>query len=182
MIRQVNLLPPALKNEHKLAVVKKSLMLTLGPVLIFVVVCHFLLILGVSWLAAVAQQPTEFKEAPEISRVRQQILAVSKDVNAFFKEQKPLADFAAQQYPELNILKQLGEMTGHKVWLSGLIFDIKKGTLEFQGSSFNTRLVSEFMLGLRNLSYFSKVDLVSMGKAAQGKDKEVSFTISCQLK
>ncbi len=73
----------------------------------------------------------------------------------------------------------MGKITTHKVWLTRLSLDNSNGICQMDGKSFNTRLVSEFMLEFKKIPYFENVALISMEK---GPDEKVDFKITCKFK
>jgi len=180
-MRQVNLLPEELQKAQSLKIIGSSLLFNIGAVVIFVVLINSLLSFWITNLETVALQPLALKENNEITQIRAKISEIEKETGMIFKKNRDIMEVFARNSSFSHLLKVIGNVTSDKVWLTSLTFVMKDRRCKMDGLSFNTRLVSEFMLELKKISYFKNVELLSMEKEGRGI-KEVAFTIECELK
>ena len=122
------------------------------------------------------------REPPEISRLRKEIARSELEMQRFIDKNRVALDISSKYIPCPYILKTIGDITLDMVWLTGLSVDSENGTCQIDGRSFNTKLVSEFMLELKKLPYFRSVELPSMEKGTEPERKEIEFKITCKFK
>ncbi len=180
-MRQINLLPEKLQKAEKARNIKTSIMFTVLPVLFGICIIHFFLSAKVSVLREMVDQPLMLKDTTEVRPIRRQVIRLNNDISKFINQNSDIVGIYSKYFFSTNTLRIIGSVSTNKVWLKALSLDIQEGTCLIEGKSFNTRLVSEFMLELKRLAYFEKVELISMGKESQSEESEIDFKIVCQL-
>jgi len=180
-MRQINLLPERLKKQEEWRIVRNSFLLTVGLSVAFVLLVHFGLNFCVKNLEDIATKPLALKETDEISQLKDKIDAVETKMKELVMANKEIIEVFAKNSSLSYLLKVIGNATADKVWLTDLSFHYDKKICQMKGLSFNTRLISEFMLELKALAYFENVTLVSMEKSREGS-RETAFIIRCLLR
>ncbi len=178
-MRQINLLPVSLQQAQNKKKITYSFLITLGPTIFAIVVIHFLIVVFVSNLESKVKHPAANVDTTQFVALREAIQKKSDDVQKYVDEFRVIIDSYMDNYLSENILTVIGNISYHKVWFTHLELNNKNKTCEIQGKSFNTRLVSEFMLGVKKAPFFDNVTLISMEK---GQDEKVNFKIVCVLK
>lgn len=181
-MRQINLLPDNLKNKEKLRFLKKSLLCTVGVSLLVMVLVHFILILRVGSLEKALSNPAIYGGSEVIKKLQKDIDIVIKDTRRDMKRSQYFAELLDKNLMFSSVLQNISNIASDKVWFKRVKIVVDGKNFEIEGKSFNTRLVSEFMLDLRKLAYFKNVDLITMEKNDDGVKKEIDFKIACKLK
>ncbi len=178
-MRQINLLPESLQKAQYKSLVIRSAMLTFGSTLAFIILIHAGLAVMVGNLESKIQNPPPNIDTIEFAQMRQQIQDKSNNIQKYFSQYGAVIDAYGDNYFSVDIMKVIGTISQHKVWFTRLNLNNKKRTCEIEGKSYNTRLVSEFMLGIKKTPFFENVALISMEK---GQDEKVDFKLECSLK
>ena len=180
-MRQVNLLPANIQEAEKKRALMNSILITAGLSLLVLFFIHLLLVARVSKLQRLAQRPVTFQDTEETSLLRQQKEELNKHIEGFIQDNKVSLEVLMEQFSYANILKVIGDAAAGKVWLRAIDIDSQKGKCEIKGRTFNTRLVSEFMLELKKFSCFKTVNVSSMEKDKGEGTKELGFTVDLTL-
>ncbi|MBL7170475.1 MAG: PilN domain-containing protein [Candidatus Omnitrophica bacterium] len=181
-MRQINLLPEKVHRAEERRSIRKSLITAVSLTSLVVLSIHLLSAGRVERLEKIARQLTSIKVPPEISQLRGKIARLKVERQTFIDRNRVLLDILSKDLPYPYILKTIGNVTSDMVWLTGFSIDSRKGTCQIDGQSFNTSLVSEFMLELKKLPYFESVDLTSMERRTELQEKGVDFKITCKFK
>jgi len=179
-MRQVNLLPEELRKIQKIRVARNSALLTLLPVVLLVGVLFGLLSFWVGGLEKKTLKPQVSKDKLLSSQFSTEAKKVESEIRKVLDSDKDIIESFLRASSTSSILKVIGNTTADKVWLTKLSFDRKMKSFQISGHSFNTRLVSEFMLELRRLPVFKNVALISMEKGEKGAH-QAAFSIECKL-
>jgi len=181
-MRLVNLLPEENQKKEQWRMVRLSFGMTFLPLALGLILIHALLGLQLSAVEQALRQPKRQGESAQIAKLRQEISAVKAKGQKLVTTDKELIKYFVVQPASSRILKNIAQVADEKVWLTEFVLDSAKETCDIGGKSFNIRLVSEFMLGLKKLLYFEDVALVTMEEGAKDKDGEVTFKVTCRLK
>ena len=180
-MRQVNLLPEGLKKTANLKAERSALIVTGGIALAIFVFIHVILVIQIKGLEIAANQPLFFEEATQTGQLKG-LIESKKKIQKLVKKNRDVLEIFAKHSSSANILDTIGDITRDKVWLNRFLLDLNAGQCTIEGRSFNTRLVSEFMLELKKLPCFENVELVSMDKGTKKGDEEIDFEIICKIK
>lgn len=178
-MRQINLLPETLQKAQAQSRITKSLLITLGPAVLAMALIHVFFVFVLSYLEKQAKSPVVNVDSGGFEQLRDQIQQQKVGLEKYYGQYRAIIDPYTSNYFTRQILEKSGEMTHHKVWLTRINIDNMKRSCELEGKSYNTRLVSEFMLNIKRTSYFENVNLISIDKA---RDEKVNFKIVCVFK
>lgn len=181
-MRQVNLLPEENQKSETMRLIRNSLCKNFLPVIAGMIPIHFFLAFSLSDLERTVQIPQRYHETPRVLQIRQEIKNMKSKASGLFASNKDLVVNFLANLPSSQLLKKIGNVTSERVWLTNLALDMSKGMCEMNGRSFNIRLVSEFILELKRLPYFTSVELVTMEGNQKEKEGEINFKIVCKLK
>lgn len=181
-MRQINLLPEELQRSQGRRPIIKSVIAAVCLAVFAVLSIHLLLTATVGMLERIERELISTRELPEMSRLREEIARSKLDMRRFIDKNRVPLEILSENLPCPYILKTIGDVTLDLVWLTGFSVDSKNGTCQLDGRSFNTKLVSEFMLELKKVPYFKSVELSSMEKGGEPKKEEVEFKIVCKFK
>jgi Tfp pilus assembly protein PilN len=181
-MRQINLLPLEIQRAEQIRSIRNSIIVILAPVLAVLLGIHFLLTYAVQQTALRAAQPPEQIDTPEINQVRTALRSEELKMSQFVNSNKPMIQLITKDFSMTDILKVINTVIENKVWFTSLKVDTESKRCEIDGKSFNTRLVSEFMLELKRAAYFQDVELISMNISNNAANDEVDFKIICLLK
>ena len=178
-MRQINLLPEPLQKAQQKKMIVSSAMATVGSIVLVILVIHALLSLGMANLENQLNNPTTYKDTAEFVQLREKINAAREKVKAYLGQYSAVVEAYVNNSSTVDILRIAGTSSKHKVWFTKFVLSNKAKNCEIEGKSFNTRLVSEFMLNIKKTTFFETVDLISMEKSP---DDKVTFKIVCTLK
>ena len=181
-MRLVNLLPEEYQKKEQWRILRHSLCLTFLPLGLGLAVIHFLVVSQLAGMEQALRQPKHYSESVQTVKLRQEISAVKAKGQGLVSADKELIEYFVVQPASSRILKNIARVADEKVWLTEFGLDLARGTCDIGGKSFNIRLVSEFMLELKQLSYFAEVELVAMEEGAKEKGGEVTFKVTCRLR
>jgi len=181
-MRQVNLLPTDLQQAERIHFFKKAGLFLLSPTLILLIMGHLILQARLNYLQDLSKQPLALKETKETRELNEKKKEAKQQVRVFYDENKSILERFVKKFSVAHMLKFIGQIAKEKVWLLSLSLEVNKGECRIEGKSFNTRLVSEFMLELKRLPYFKNVELVSMNKGKGTEIKEIEFQVVCRLR
>jgi len=176
-MRQINLLPESLQQAEQMRLLRNVAVVICIVSLGAALVLHMLLSFGVNTTRANVDQSL-MAHQDEFVRIKQEIQNAKGQMKDLYSKEEVLILLLSKHLSNAHMLKVMGQLTGERVWLTGLNLDIQKSECELEGRSFSTRLVSEFMLELKRMPYFREVELINMDK---GKSTEVTFKILCHL-
>lgn len=176
-MRQINLLPQKIQQRQRLAILRNSFCLTILPTVIGMVFVHGVITGQLAMVEKVFRSPQAFQETAESRRIQQEMDSLKASATEFFVREKDLIELFVVNLPISEIAKDIGRSVSQKVWLTKLDVDMFKKTCTIDGQSYNTRLVSEFILELKKLAYFKKVQLITMGEEQKASTGEVDFKI-----
>ena len=180
-MRQVNLLPEELKRTARLRMTLNSLLVTAGASLAVLIFIHFLLAAQIKSLDFLANQPL-FLEGEDQTGQLKELVSSKKKIQQLVEKKRDVLEIFAKHSSSANILNAIAAITKDNVWMNKFLFDLNTDQCIIEGRSFNTRLVSEFMLELKKLPCFENVELVSMDKDTQKGAEEIDFEIICKIK
>lgn len=180
-MRQVNLLPEDIRKSEEIRKVRHSLVFTIGAPLLGIVVIHLLLVLLVHHLKTAASEPLGFQDTPQISAVREKIDQIQSSAGDFSRQHQSAVKIICRLRSPVGFLLRLGEAVREKVWLTDVQLDYGKKVCELTGRSFNTRLVSEFMLELKTMNAVENFELVSMEQKESSSTPEIEFKLKIHL-
>lgn len=178
-MRQINLLPESLQQAQNKKKILNSFFVTLIPTVFAVGAIHILTILFIANLEGQVKHPAANMDTMEFMALREEIQKKADDLQKYTADYGALINSYMDNYLSQDILRAIGAISHHKVWFTRFELNNKNRACEIQGKSFNTRLVSEFMLGVKKAPFFDNVTLISMEK---GQDEKVNFKIVCVLK
>lgn len=181
-MRQVNLLPEDIQKTERIKIIINSLLTTLVPVILGMALLHFLIVFRLHSLQRVVNQPYAQPELAQFQELRQEIGKIKSAAQGSFSRDRELIEYFVVNLPFSEILRNIGNIAQERVWLTGVTVDGQSNICEIEGRSFNTRLVSEFILNLKQYYFFQSVELLSMGEDKTGKEEETHFKIVCSLK
>ena len=178
-MRQINLLPEQMQKTEQQKILRNFFVVTLIPTLIIVCVIHGLLWWYLQSVKKTAtERSTDYSQINEFGDVKEKIDTLSAKIEDFYRAQKPVLASIAQQSFSPFLLKNFGDAASNRVWFKRLALDYDGKICRIEGRSYNTRLVSEFMLELKKLAFLKSVELSSMEKSPEGN---VDFMIICNL-
>lgn len=180
-MRQINLLPEEVKRTEKERINKNLVIFGAGLTFLVVASIHFLLAWRVDSLKNALKQSDAVRKNPGLSQLQKEINQLEKERERYVKENKALLEILTKHLASPSVLKVLSEAASGRVWFIGLSIDVQKETCRINGKSFNTQLVSEFMLELKRSSCFKKIDLTSMEKQSAPEGKDITFSITCEF-
>ena len=180
-MRQVNLLPEDIRKAEEVRKVRHSLIFTIGAPLLGIVTIHLLLLLLVYQLRTAASQPLGFQDTPQIGVVREKIDQIQSLAGDFSQQHQGAVKILCRLRSPVGFLLHLGEVVREKVWLTDIQLDYGKKICELTGRSFNTRLVSEFMLELKKMNAVENFELVSMEQKESPSTPEIEFKLKIHL-
>ena len=178
-MRQINLLPESLQKRQyqKMAVNSAA---ALGSLTLVVLACiHLLLSTSVAKLENQVHHPAAYMDTMEFVQLREQIQGLGEEIKNYVGLYRPVLEAHLDNYSIVSILGLVGNMSNHRVWFTRFSLNTKTRDCEIEGKSFNTRLVSEFMLDMKKTPLFDNVTPISMEK---GTDEKINFKIICKLK
>ncbi|MDP2653140.1 MAG: PilN domain-containing protein [Candidatus Omnitrophota bacterium] len=178
-MRQINLLPEQMQKVEQIKTIRNAFVLVLAPILLVMAVVHVLLAMHLQNMKRLAERPMDYIQTREVGEVKVRIDEVLSKMRDFHAGHEILLESIAQRASTPVILVNLGEMAQSRVWLNDFNLDHESKTCRIAGQSFNTRLVSEFMLELKKVPFFKNVELSSMER---GQDGKVGFSIVCYMK
>lgn len=178
-MRQVNLLPEDLQTSQYQKRIARSVLLTGGSTLLVMAVLHVLIALGVAGLEDRVRRPQTYADAAEFVELREQVRILKDDVSQYVGRYRTVIEAYMDHYATTAILKTLGKAGRQKIWLTRLTVNNTTRVCDMEGRSFNTRLVSEFMLGIKKNPFFDNITPISMEK---GPEQIIHFRITCDLK
>ena len=177
-MRQINLLPEQMQKTEQQKIVQNSFVLALIPTVMIICVIHGFLSWDLQNVKKAAEQSTDDNQINEFGDVKGKIGALSAQIENFYKAQKPVLLSMAQQAFSPFLLKNFGDAASNRVWFKKLELDYEAKICRIEGRSYNTRLVSEFMLEVKKMAFFKSVELSSMERSPDG---QVDFMIVCNL-
>jgi len=180
-MRQVNLLPGETQRVEIIQFIQHTLAFLFAPTIILLFLISFLMNMHIRHLQKTAEQPLAFQETAETRQLKKQIDSLEKELKIYGHDNEALIKAFVKRSPAAYLLKVISRLSENKVWLRGITLDAQQDICRIDGKSFNTRLVSEFMLEVKRLPYFRDVELVSVGKQAVKTASEVDFQIICYL-
>ncbi len=181
-MRQVNLLPEESQRIETLKFIQRTLAFLFVPTLVVLFGISFAMDRHIEILRHAVDKPMAFQETAETRKLDQDIANTEKELKIFGDEHRVLIKTFVKRVPTAYLLKIISRLSENKVWLKGISLDHQQDICRIEGKSFNTRLVSEFMLEIKRLPYFRDVELVSVGKEAVKAASEVDFQIVCHLR
>jgi Tfp pilus assembly protein PilN len=125
------------------------------------------------------QHPPANIDTIEFAQLRAQTQQMSNNIQKYINQYGAVINAYGDNYFSVDILRVIGNISQHKVWFTRLNLNNKTRKCEVEGQSYNTRLVSEFMLEIKRAPFFDNVALISMEK---GQDDRVNFKLVCTLK
>ena len=181
-MRQVNLLPQDMQQADRINFMRKAGLVLFTPVIVLLIIGHILLQTRLGYLKRTSEQPLAFTETQETRELGRRKKEARKKIRDFYAKNENVIEKFVKKFSVAHMLKSVGQIAAEKVWLQSMVLDIPKDVCRIKGKSFNTRLVSEFMLELKRLPYFQNVELVSMSKGQVKDVKEIEFQVVCRLK
>lgn len=181
-MRQINLLPLEDQKKGQFIVIRNLLVWTFVPMAVVLFLLHGIVVLWLGVLNTFVQNPYRQQETAHAQQLQQQIALVKSSIRDFVEKNPGQVRLFVVPLSMTDILTNISNAALDKIWLNEFSIDLSKQTCELAGESYTTRLVSEFMLQLRELPYFKKVDLVSMEKDDPRQGEGVRFKVSCKLK
>ena len=181
-MRQINLLPEEHRQNENLRIIRSACCLILLPLALGFAVIHVVLVFSLNGLQREAQKPPAQQETLESQHIRQEIIKAKQKAQGLVDQNKDLVERFLVNFYFSKILDKIGAAALDKVWLTGLNVDTLGQVCEIDGRAFNTRLVSEFILALKQIAYFKAVDLSVMEADQKAKEGEIAFKIVCNLK
>lgn len=178
-MRQINLLPETLQKAHIKTVIVHSAAVSIGGTFLLAAVVHVLLTLSIGNLEERVLHPASYLDTMEFAQLREMINIKAEEVKKYVGQYGTVVEAQMNNNAAEGILKAAGMSSKHKVWFTRFVLDNKARKCEIEGKSFNTRLVSEFMLNIKKSPFFDNVSLISMEK---GTDEKVDFKVVCILK
>lgn len=180
-MRQLNLLPADLQQKQQTARLRNVLIVLIIPTVILMGGIHYALVRHIDRLNDTVQNPPSPLETPEIQALRREIQSVRSGIESLVGSHYLAMELFARQLMPASVLKDTANGARGKVWFDQMEMDMTKRVFSIKGKSFNTRLVSEYMLELKKMPYFSAVDLESVSKENAG-GQAVEFLINCHLR
>jgi len=181
-MRQVNLLPQELRQSQELRRIRNAFVVTLVPTLIVLVLIHWALNFRVSSLMRSMERPARPMTLPGLRSMHTQIDALREEFAQLTQGQEFFLEQAARSDLLPGMLKMIANASQEKVWFKKISLDYKDKTCLIIGRSFHARLVSEFMLELKKMPAFQRVELTTMGKGQGSHNREIDFQVICHLK
>jgi len=181
-MRQVNLLPEEIRRVEIIQFIQHTLAFLLVPTMVLLFIISFFMNMHIRNLKRTAEQPLDFHETAETRELKEKIETRETQLKRYGHENEILIKTFVKNSSASYLLKVISRLSENKVWLKAIVLDAQQNTCHIDGKSFNTRLVSEFMLEIKRLPYFRSVDLVAVGKQAVKTEAEVDFQIVCYLK
>lgn len=181
-MRQINLLPEEMKKNEALRRVKVSVVGTLVPTFLFVLLIHCILSYQIEDLERVMHKPSNIPETPVSMGIRNEMENLQEEAAQFVDGNRDIIETFVRDVVISDILKVIGDAASDRVWLTRLTHDMEKRFCRIDGVSSNTRLVGEFMLKLKQVPYFEGVELVSVEQGRGKGKKELDFRIICNFR
>jgi len=183
-MRQINLLPEALKKGHS----EKPIFTSVGITLLALA----LVITGVVWIVDGKLKSIklelagleEKQDAPSQQTISgkaktQELIKERNDIiesNSYFAA---ILDKRTDARRVLNILARLSE---GDIWLEEIELDTNQRIIDIKGLANNTTSVSEFLFDFKKIPLFSTGELSSMDEVTSGKTKKIRFGINGRIK
>ena len=79
------------------------------------------------------------------------------------------------------LLKALSGSAKGKVWFNEFSINALKGQASISGNAFNVEMINSFMASLRELPFFSSVNLTIMRRPERESEGQINFRIGCEL-
>lgn len=178
MMRQINLLPEDIQKAEAQSLLRNIAVSAIAPLVAVMLLMHGVLAWYLTSLNQEARQSPGTVPSIEADHLREKVDQKLGEAQKFFYHHKALFYHDIRRILTLRILAKLGTMADQKVWVKRFELDYKQKITRISGQSYNTRLVSEFMLELKKLQFFSEVELSSMEKGPDGK---INFLVVCRL-
>ncbi|MDD5449292.1 MAG: PilN domain-containing protein [Candidatus Omnitrophica bacterium] len=181
-MRQINLLPEEVKHTEIGRINKNVIIVGIGLIFLAMTLVHFSLVHRVTALKKTLKQLNAVKGYPGLGQLQKEAVAIEKEKARYASENKALIDIMAKHLASAPLLKSISDAAYGRVWFTALAVDPQKEGLRITGRAFNTELVSEFMLELKKMASFKKIDLASMEKQESADGEEINFAINCEFK
>ena len=181
-MRQINLLPETVRGVEKRALVAKAVMVLIGSAAVIILLSHFFLLWRISCLKKTISHLRDIGGITAGSPLDRQLNQSGSQIQKYIDENKALTEVLTKDFLSLPLLKTIGDAASGRVWLTAVTVDSKTETCQISGNTYNTQLVSEFMLELKRSPFFKNIDLASMEKGKETQLKEMSFTVTCEFK
>ncbi len=177
-MRQINLLPEPMQKIEEQKVIRNAFGVSVVPTLIILIVVHVFLSWYLQDVIKMTGYSTDYSQVNEFGDIKEKIDVLSVQMGNFYRDQKPVLMSVAQQSSPPFLLKNLSVAASNRVWFKKMELDFDGKICRIEGQSYNTRLVSEFMLELKKILSLKSVELNSMEKTPEG---HVNFMIVCNL-
>lgn len=182
-MREVNLLPTSYQKKERNSVIIKSVFLMIVLLVLFLGSLYVAISWGILHLETVLGYRAASQVNLEMKELKGQLIALDNQMKDFYVRKQLVVEGYMTSAALINLLERAGDFTSDRVWLTELECHAFQKQCSLKGKAFNTRLVSEFMLDLKKLSFFESVDLVSMGKEESQNIKEgIDFALRCHMK
>ncbi len=179
MLRRINLIPKDVQNE----IAKQGMTMSITTLVISLVsimlIAHIVLHARIAALDGELKTHIKESKGADIKQLSRDVALLNERKEVFINRNNTLLEIIDRRFPVYDILYRFGNLANKKVWLSRCKIKGRRRMCEINGRSWNTHLVSEFMIELKKEPYFESVNLVSMEKGAS--TDEVLFSLICYL-
>ncbi|HLF17537.1 MAG TPA: PilN domain-containing protein [Candidatus Omnitrophota bacterium] len=177
---QINLIPEDIQKEDQLKLIGASVLASAVATCVLALLIHAGLTVMINQMKKVADGPAAVKEDTSLAKLKGTISRLEAEQKQLYKTEGPLIEMLSKRYSYDDILLSIGNVSADKVWLQDISINSDEGLCGINGNSFNSRLVSEYMLELKKMPYFKGLELSSVEKS-ENKSDMVDFKIVCKF-